>query len=98
MTTIPRDGICICGVPVIRHFDAQNRKISCEDAKGRKLDIIGWELVGIAQSDRDASKSYEIRKDPRDGTIGCGCPQYGFRSTCKHVERYIRQQREGGQS
>jgi hypothetical protein len=91
MTTIPRDGVCVCGVPVKRHFTAANEKLPCELAKGRPMEMDGWTLLAVVESDK-GGKSYELRQDPADAMIGCSCPAFAFRLRCKHVERYEAQQ------
>lgn len=71
----------------------QQRIVAQTEAKREPLDISGWALVGTAPSDSGAGE-YELRQDPADGTLGCTCKGWQYRSTCKHVERYIVAQRE----
>lgn len=91
-TRSDRDGVCICGVPVRRHFTASNEKISCEMAKGRPLDMAGWELIETVASERIDGQRYDLRRDT-DGTVGCSCPAFGYRCVCKHVEAYFQRAR-----
>lgn len=89
MSFADRSGTCVCGVPVIRHFDADNRKLSCEQAKVLRMDavIARWQPVAKVASASGAGE-YEIRKDPNSGTLGCTCKGWQFRQSCKHVDMH----------
>lgn len=92
----PRAGTCICGVPVIRHFDAQNRKLTCEQAKAYRMELDGWALIETVPSS-DGVTRYELRKDPFGEIVGCTCDGWKFRQRCRHVDAYhFRKQREAG--
>lgn len=85
-TTESRDGVCVCGVPVRRHFTGANEKLSCEQAKGRPLELgEGWTLVGSVMSDSGAGE-YGIYKN--GDALACACKAFGFRLDCKHMRTF----------
>jgi hypothetical protein len=54
---------------------------------GELLDKGYGPVVATEPSDRDATVDYDIRQKA-DGSLSCSCPNFQFRFTCKHLQRY----------
>jgi hypothetical protein len=47
MATVPREGVCVCGILVAHHYDATNRRISC-DAAARVAEAIASVALSVS--------------------------------------------------
>jgi hypothetical protein len=91
--TIPRDGLCVCGLPVARHFDADNRMLGCAGAREGDLQPEG------APRDQ-ASRHLHVVRPPADlgDLIGDPVPELltkhelarRLRMSCSQVDRHRR--------
>ena len=55
-------------------------------------------IITTVRSESNPSKTYEIRKSNRDGTVYCTCPAWKFQKVsagqprmCKHLRGFLRQ-------